>query len=99
MRCVPKCCDAEHSQLRRAVFASVDYAAVLPDSEEPCDDLGCGGGHNDLPFSVPTVQVNPGARAGPGIGAALWGGSDRPHRRIDIDDFEHHQSWRIVSLA
>ncbi|MDP3699409.1 MAG: hypothetical protein Q8R72_00725 [Hylemonella sp.] len=45
-----------HLAAGHAVFAGVDYAAVLA-AEEACDVIVWDGGNNDFPFYVPTVHV------------------------------------------
>jgi predicted GTPase len=58
------CCTLEereefepHLDAGHAVFAGVDYAAVLA-AAEPCGDvIVWDGGNNDFPFFVPTVHV------------------------------------------
>lgn len=46
-----------HLAAGHAVFAGVDYAAVLAAAEESCDVIVWDGGNNDFPFFVPTVHV------------------------------------------
>jgi predicted GTPase len=46
-----------HLAAGHAVFAGVDYAAVLAAAEEACDVIVWDGGNNDFPFFVPTVHV------------------------------------------
>ncbi|MFN7196972.1 MAG: GTPase [Hylemonella sp.] len=46
-----------HLAAGHAVFAGVDYAAVLAAAEAACDIIVWDGGNNDFPFFVPTVHV------------------------------------------
>jgi predicted GTPase len=46
-----------HLAAGHAVFAGVDYAAVLAAAEAACDVIVWDGGNNDFPFFVPTVHV------------------------------------------
>lgn len=46
-----------HLAAGHAVYAGVDYAAVLAAAEESCDVIVWDGGNNDFPFYVPTVHV------------------------------------------
>jgi predicted GTPase len=46
-----------HLEAGHAVFAGVDYAAVLAAAERSCDVVVWDGGNNDFPFFVPTVHV------------------------------------------
>jgi predicted GTPase len=46
-----------HLAAGHAVFAGVDYAAVLAAAEESSDVIVWDGGNNDFPFFVPTVHV------------------------------------------
>ncbi len=46
-----------HLAAGHAVFAGVDYAAVLAAAQEACDVIVWDGGNNDFPFFVPTVHV------------------------------------------
>jgi predicted GTPase len=46
-----------HVEAGHAVFAGVDYAAVLAAAERSCDVVVWDGGNNDFPFFVPTVHV------------------------------------------
>jgi predicted GTPase len=46
-----------HLEAGHAVFAGVDYAAVLAAAERSCDIVVWDGGNNDFPFFVPTVHV------------------------------------------
>ncbi len=46
-----------HLAAGHAVFAGVDYAAVLAAAEEACDVIVWDGGNNDFPFFRPTVHV------------------------------------------
>ncbi len=46
-----------HLAAGHAVFAGVDYAAVLAAAEATCDVIVWDGGNNDFPFFVPTVHV------------------------------------------
>lgn len=46
-----------HLAAGHAVFAGVDYAAVLAAAEEDCDVIVWDGGNNDFPFFAPTVHV------------------------------------------
>jgi predicted GTPase len=46
-----------HIEAGHAVFAGVDYAAVLAAAERSCDVIVWDGGNNDFPFFVPTVHV------------------------------------------
>jgi predicted GTPase len=46
-----------HLAAGHAVFAGVDYAAVLATAEAACDVIVWDGGNNDFPFFVPTVHV------------------------------------------
>ena len=58
------CCTVEereeyepHLEAGHAVFAGVDYAAVLAAAERSSDVIVWDGGNNDFPFFVPTVHV------------------------------------------
>jgi len=46
-----------HLEAGHAVFAGVDYAAVLAAAERSCDVVVWDGGNNDFPFFAPTVHV------------------------------------------
>jgi len=46
-----------HLEAGHAVFAGVDYAAVLAAAEAQCDVVVWDGGNNDFPFFRPTVHV------------------------------------------
>jgi predicted GTPase len=46
-----------HIEAGHAVFAGVDYAAVLAAAERGGDVIVWDGGNNDFPFFVPTVHV------------------------------------------
>jgi predicted GTPase len=46
-----------HLAAGHAVFAGVDYAAVLAAAEQSSDVIVWDGGNNDFPFFVPTVHV------------------------------------------
>ncbi|UCH18486.1 MAG: hypothetical protein JSW36_05535 [Burkholderiales bacterium] len=46
-----------HLEAGHAVFAGVDYAAVLAAAELSCDVVVWDGGNNDFPFFAPTVHV------------------------------------------
>ena len=46
-----------HIAAGNAVFAGVDYAAVLEQAEQEADLLLWDGGNNDFPFLAPTVHV------------------------------------------
>lgn len=46
-----------HLEAGQAVFAGVDYAAVLAAAESQCDVVVWDGGNNDFPFFRPTVHV------------------------------------------
>jgi predicted GTPase len=46
-----------HLEAGHAVFAGVDYAAVLAAAERACDVVVWDGGNNDFPFFAPAVHV------------------------------------------